>query len=445
MNGRLLLIEARRSVGLLALLAVPVWFWLNRNLSQAAPFWFETSLIVRNATGAIGPILGGAAAWMAGRESRRGLHDLLATTPQPQLTRRLTTMLGATVWGLLGYLLVGAVVLAFGWSRATWGGPFFGPILVGLVALPVYAALGFAIGRRFPGRFAAPLVAVALIVVPVIVGQSRDSRAFLSPLVSLGGSVWYGVQPDLTALQLAFLLCLGGVALATLAPPARKPWQTALSCVMLTALLATPVAVIRAVAPSHGGQGLSNDPRYRTLELLPYMPVCMEAPMPVCVHPAYRGWLAETTASLNHLVAPIIGLPGVPLRAEQGYAAVQGKNDLQGRTLWFDLYQQGDVASRQTIPAFAVFGAVRDFHTTMVSCPAPDGNDCFLAQAVIGRWLLRQAGVAYIGTLSSPDQESRVGPAVDRFAALEPSTQRAWLEAHFADLRAGRVTLGEMP
>lgn len=444
MNGRLLLIEARRSVGLLALLAVPIWFWLNLNLPQVAPFWFETSLLVRNATGAIGPILGGAAAWMAGRESRRGLHDLLATTPQPQLTRRLTTMLGATVWGLLGYLLVGAVVLAFGWSRATWGGPFFSPILVGLVALPVYAALGFAIGRRFPGRFTAPLVAVALIVVPVIVGESRDSRAFLSPLVSLGGSVWYGVQPDLTALQLAFLLCLGGAALATLALPARKTWQTALICLSLTALLAIPGGVLWSVAPSHGGQGLSNDPRYRALELIPYTPVCAEGPLPVCVHPAYRGSLAETTARLNRLVAPILGLPGAPIRAEQGYAGVQGQDDPQGRTLWFDLYQQGALA-RKTIPAFAVFGVVRGPSSTMANCPSPDGNDCLLAQAVIGRWLLRQAGVADVGTLSSPDQEGRVGPPVDRFATLDPATQRAWLEAHFTDLRAGRVTLGEMP
>ncbi len=445
MNGRLLLIEARRSVGLLALLAVPVWFWLNRNLSQVAPFWFETSLIVRNTTGAIGPILGGAAAWMAGREARRNLHDLLATTPQPQLTRRLTTWLGVTIWGLLGYLLVGAIVLGFGWSRATWGGPFFGPILVGLVALPVYAALGFAVGRRFPGRFAAPLVAIGLLVVPMIVGESRDSRAFLSPLVSLGGSVWYGVQPNLTALQLAFLLCLGGVALATLALPARQGWQTALGCLLLLALVAVPVSVVWLLAPARGGQELSTDPRYRALELIPYTPVCAEGPLPVCVHPAYQGSLAETTVGLNRLVAPILGLPGAPIRAEQGYAAVQGKGDLQGGTLWFALYQQGASADHQTIPGFAVFGAVREPRSTMANCPAPDGNDCLLTQAVIGRWLLRQAGAVDAGTLSPPAQEGRVGPAVDRFAALDPATQRAWLEAHFADLRAGRVTLEELP
>ena len=444
MNGRLLLIESRRSLGLWALLALPVWFWLNRNLPQVAPFWFETSLIVRNTTGAIGPILGGAAAWMAGRESRRGLHDLLATTPQPQLLRRLTTMLGATVWGLLGYLLVGAVVLAFGWSRAAWGEPFFGPILVGLVALPVYAALGFAVGRRFTGRFTAPLVAIGLLVVPMIVGESRDSRAFLSPLVSLGGSAWYGIQPDLTVLQLAFLICFGVAAIATLAFPARKRWQTALGCLLLLALIAVPVAIVWTVAPARGGQELSTDPRYRALELIPYTPICAEGPLPVCVHPAYQGPLAESTATLNRLVAPILGLPGAPIRAEQGYAAVQGKDDLQGRTLWFALYQQGADA-HQTIPAFAVFGAVHDLRTAMVDCPAPDGNDCLLAQVVIGRWLLRQAGVADARTLSSPDQEGRVGPAVDRFAALDPATQRAWLEAHFADLRAGRVTLEELP
>ena len=35
--------------------------------------------------------------------------------------------------------------------------------------------------------------------------------------------------------------------------------------------------------------------------------------------------------------------------------------------------------------------------------------------------------------------------AADRFGALSPEEQRAWLEANFAALRAGELTLEEMP
>lgn len=446
MSARLLLIEARRSPGLWALLALPIWLWLNRDLARAAPFWFETSLIARNAAGVIGPILGGMSAWIAGRESRRGLGDLLATTPHPHLARRLTTWGGAVAWGVLGYLVIGVLALGAGWSRATWGGPFLGPILVGLVALPVYAALGFAIGRRSPGRFAAPLVAIALLVLPITVGEARNRWAFLSPLVSLGKSIWVGLQPDLTGLQLAFLLCLGAAALLSLALPARKRWRTALGCAALVALVAAPALAIGAVAPRRGGQELSTDPRYRALRFIPYTPVCaMAAPLPVCVHPAYHSSLDETTASLNRLVAPILGLPGAPTRAEQGYAAVQGRDvPAVATTLWFDLN-----APRNVALTASTYSLVRDPAISLAgiatACPGNDPNSCLQAQAVIGRWLLRQAGVNDARTMSSPQEEGRVALAVDRFAALDPAAQRAWLEAHFADLRAGRLTLEDLP
>ncbi len=45
-------------------------------------------------------------------------------------------------------------------------------------------------------------------------------------MVRLSQSVWYGVRPDLTGLQLAFLLSLGGTALATAALPTRNVGRT---------------------------------------------------------------------------------------------------------------------------------------------------------------------------------------------------------------------------
>jgi len=261
MSGRLLLIEVRRRVGLWALLALPLRAWLNRQLPDVAPFWSETSVIIRNTAGLVGPLLGGAAAWMAGREARRGLGDLLATTARPQLARRLTTWAGVLARGGCAYLLSAAIIAGFSLSRATWGGPFLGPIPVGLVAVPVYAALGFALGRWFPGRFTAPFVTIALLVVPAMAAAAHGPYAFLSPVVRLNQSVWYGVRPDLTGLQLAFLLSLGGTALATAALPTRNVGRTmVLRSLVIGALVVATVALWSA-APVRGGQELSADPR----------------------------------------------------------------------------------------------------------------------------------------------------------------------------------------
>ena len=39
----------------------------------------------------------------------------------------------------------------------------------------------------------------------------------------------------------------------------------------------------------------------------------------------------------------------------------------------------------------------------------------------------------------------RICQAVERFSRLSPAEQRAWLEAHYADLRAGRLGLDDLP
>ena len=47
---------------------------------------------------------------------------------------------------------------------------------------------------------------------------------------------------------------------------------------------------------------------------VPYTPVCSGGIVPVCVHPAYRGYLADVTAALRPLLGQLAGLPGAPVR-----------------------------------------------------------------------------------------------------------------------------------
>jgi hypothetical protein len=441
MSGRLLRIETRRGAGLWLLLALPLFFWLHRELPQIAPFWFQTSLTVRDGVTIVGPLLAGVAAWLAGREARRGLGELLRTTPRPAFARRLVAYAGVALCGLAVYCLIGLAIVAFSWSRASWGGPIVGPMLVGLVAVPVYGALGFAVGRRLPSRFTPPLVVLALLFLQTFVGQQREWYAFLSPVVSINGAVWWGIQPDLAAQQSLFLLSVGGAALASLAlmPPFRRP--AVLGVVACALLVVGSMALVWHDAPIRGGQELSTDPRYRSLPVIPYEPVCAAAPLPVCVHPAYRATLADNTATLNRLIAPILGLPGVPTRAEQGYPGLRA--DQTGETLWFSLYGQPEY-----LPLSSMQRLVRDPYApreAATRCPVSDPQSCTSAQAVIGRWLLRRVGIADERSSGFSPNTPASSAAIDRFAALDATVQRDWLAAHFADMRAGRVPLEELP
>lgn len=445
---RLLRIEMRRSLGFWLLLAAPVliWFAFLQGLPRLAPLWFETSVLVRNLVTFAGPLLAGAAAWMAGRDRRRGIEDLLATTPRPAFARALATWAGTTAWGALIYIAIGGGIVTLSWLRATWGGPFVGPMFVGLVAIPAHAALGFAFGRHLPSRFTAPLVTVALFFGQVFVGEQHAWYAFLSPMVSLSTSVWYGVRPNLTLQQVLFLLGVIGLSLGSLALREQRNRVTGGVCLIAALATVAGVAIIRHDAPTAGGQQLSLDARYRTLQSIPYQPVCRDAPVPVCVHPAYQPYLDETTGVINRLAAPVLGLPGVPTRAEQGYANITGNTD--ATVLWFALYPQ---AEYRNLAVNVTLWLTRDpaVHSNQAStnCPGDNRGSCNFARVAIGRWLLRQAGLPDEGVLIafSEGYGDPTTPAVERFAALDPAQQREWLRAHFADLRAGKVRLEDLP
>jgi hypothetical protein len=441
MSGRLLLIELRRSGGLWLLLALPLFFWLHRDLPQIAPFWFETSLTVRDGVTIVGPALAGVAAWLAGREARRATGELLRTTAHPAFARRITSWAGVSLCGIAVYCLIGLAIVAFSWSRASWGGPIFGPMLVGLVAVPAYAALGFAVGRRLPSRFTAPLVVIALLFLQIFVGEQRAWYAFLSPVVSVNGSVWWGIQPDLAAQQSAFLLGIGGLALASVAFQPRSSGRYRFATALCGLLVAGSVGAVWYDAP--GGRFLFSDPHYRAQSVIPYEPVCTDTPLPVCVHPAYRASLDDTAATLNNLAAPILGLPGVPTRAEQGYPGLRA--DPTGETLWFSLFGRPEYLPLSVVPRLMHDPNSWQPVEAAKHCPNSDPQMCEAARAVLGRWLLRQAGVADEQIGGAFPNTPAVGAAVARFAALDPQTQHTWLVAHFADLRAGRVPLEELP
>jgi len=479
----LLRLEARRNVGLWAwpaLVGLALLFWYGDGLAWRVTFWIQASVLVRDGVILIGPGIAGIATWMGGRERRRKMDDLLATTPRPPWARWGVTWAATALWGVLAYIVAGAYVLVLAIQHTNWGAPVVWPILVGLVAIPAYAAVGYALGAAIPSRFSAPLVAIALLVLPVAVGwgsgtgtfgpatkpSALDALRYLSPVATLDSSVWYGVRPDIGWPQALFLLCLTGLALGGLALRDRRDrsgWGAWGALLAGGVLGAAAVAILLVTAPPDsrilGASRTTNVPfplltRYD--RPIPYTPACAGAPMRVCVHPAYRSYLAAEAPVINRLVAPLLGVPGAPLRAEQ---RSHGEMGVIGRILAF-VPNNGNGATDQTFFGPVAQALVANY---MVdgrgllpgTCPGdPTLQSCWDAQSAIGIWLVRQAGlrldtVTIGGTALHPyfggADWSLTSVAADRFGKLGRDRQRAWLRAHYDALNKVHIRLEDIP
>lgn len=450
MSRRLLLIEMRRTIAVL--LALPLfllaWQTLGGWFARPVVLWPDLSFVIGKGATLIGPVLAGAAAWMAGRERRRGLAELLHTTPRAPFPRLLTTLVGTLCWGALAY---GAfVIFALLWTarRATWGGPDGWPIVVGLLALALYATFGFLVGTVIPSRFTAPLVALAVfaaqISLPFVdrLHPALYPLQWLFPTAYIDATVWFGSLPAVVPFQALFVAGLTAVGLAVLARYSDRPralWSSVAVTVALVLIVAGVWGVLR-YAPT---QMEARARWYPDRPARVYTPVCSTAPLPVCVHPAYVAALPQASADLNTLLAPLIGVPGFPSRAEQSAPSTISQAVQIVGALPFALDSYNTYNARTTALFCAIYACPTD---TLVPIGTPQPGD--LARAAIAAWLWdRVEGQTYsrFDSCGMGGYTSDVCAAAARFASLDPQTQHEWLVAHFADLRAGRLTLEELP
>lgn len=444
-------IELRRNLGpwLFVPLLILAWFFFSgRMFYYQTLLWVEASVAVRNSIFFVGPCIATAAAWMAGREDRRGSSELLVTMPQPPLSRHLLCLAATILWGVGAYLLIAAILLALTARRATWGGPILWPPAIGLLALCTFGAIGFALGKDLPSRFTAPLVGVAVYFAQAFFAYGSfgalrlpDERRFgwlvyLSPTVQLGGSPWYGLQPNIGWQQATFLLGLGGLAIGGLALRERRSPVSWLALCGAAVLTVGGIVAVYLAAPAGTARerviARAADP---TVGLIPFTPVCRGEPFLICVHPAYRPWLEENVGPINRAIAPLLGLPGVPTRAEQGSPLF----DWEARETLLvspqpDVQSSVATAVNQLLigPSYPPEGWRR--------CPDGTGRGCSLAREAITIWLLRQAG-------QEPERVwfPETSVAADRFGALPEAERREWLRANFVALREWRATLAMFP
>jgi hypothetical protein len=175
----------------------------------------------------------------------------------------------------------------------------------------------------------------------------------------------------------------------------------------------------------------------------------------VCVHPAFSFYLDDVAAALDPVAAEIAGLPGGPARAEEVASESGGKTVMSGipgnpPVFEFTAERVGIMFGEFLgIPDAAVWRA--GFQQGLLDAflaerpqpaagraPAPFGA----AQHAVEDALLAAAGSQ---PLPAAGASAGVPAAAQRFAALSDSARHAWLAVHLAALRAGTITLAQIP
>jgi hypothetical protein len=173
---------------------------------------------------------------------------------------------------------------------------------------------------------------------------------------------------------------------------------------------------------------------------VPYTPACTTTPAQVCVHPAFRGYLAQVTAALRPVLGEVAGLPGAPARAEQ--AATSDLSNLNWGAATGGAPPVFHFALPETSPS--VISSLQDtFLVTFIAGANASNNGGTPAQQAVESALLTALG-GQPGS-GQPQPSPAVSAAAARFAALPATARHAWLAVHLPALRAGHVTVAQIP
>jgi hypothetical protein len=499
---RLLRLELRHNAMAWLLPVVFALFWLvtYRKTMAMPPLWnvraasLQTGIVADFAV----PVTG-AAAWMGSREARRRITDQVMITARSRWERLLVTWAATAIWAMLAYL--GCLAAGYGVTahQASWGGPLWWPAAVAAACVLAFCAVGFVAGAFLPSRFTAPLVAIAAFFVlalstePIHGGQSYWQ---VSPIVTgpwdagvqAGVATFYPFQPDLSIAQVMFLAGLTVALLGVLALPARSVGR-ALRAVAATCtiggLLAAGTAVGLTGTGSMDAQGMIDIPALHDAASdrpLEFTPVCGHTAIPVCLNPAYATYLPTTASALAPLLGELAGLPGAPARIVQEPVAYQQATGnsvdflprgpaVSGPPLVFGLVLPDQLGQPAMTAAQQANQVVTTYGPDLVADVIGDGRGASQAQNAVATGLMMAAGLRRLDAAyqlpsahAVPDRQPPTAPggpdasrspdvapgtpayaAAERFAALPSAVRHAWLVQHLAALRAGRLTLAQLP
>jgi hypothetical protein len=486
---RLLRLELRHNAMAWMLPVAIALFWLTtyRKTMAGPPLWNLRAANLQSGSviDFVTP-LAGAAAWMGSRESRRRVTDIVTITPRARWARLLATWAATTIWALVAYGGCVAVVYGVTARQATWGGPLWWPAAVAAASLPAFTALGFAAGVLLPSRFTAPLAAIAaffLLVLSTELIIGSHSYWQVSPVVTgpwnLGPNpevaTFYHYLPDLPIAQVMFLAGFTIALLGALALPAGsggRSLRVAAAGLTTAGLLAAGTAAWLAGTGTMDSHGMIDIPALHDAandQPILFTPVCSQTAIPVCLNPAYSSYLSVTTAALEPVLNQIAGLPGAPSRILQE-AAILTSNPREGIVISTDARRRsgaarvyhlllpdqlpGPVMTAGQMASQIRWGDGSGFVASFIG----DGQGASQAQDAVATAMMMVIGQPGSGASSDAAGQPGLDPnqlpglrsgaahaAAERFAALPASARHAWLAGHLAALRAGQITLAQLP
>jgi hypothetical protein len=481
---RLFRLELRRNAMLWLLPLAVVLFWYNgyRQVMAMPAMWNLRAMSLQNhmLLDFELPVVG-AAAWMGYREARRHMADMLTGTARPRSSRQLATWAATTCWAMLGYLACAGVVYLITARQATGGGPLWWPVVVGAVGILALTSVGFAVGALLPGRFTTPLIAI---VVFFAIGFSQEgakdshSVLVLSPVIAgapdigadSGVATFYHYLPDLSIAQVMFL---AGLTIAVLGVVGLLPGSGGhllrgfAAAITAAGLAAAGTAVALAGTARLDQHGMLVIPALHDAasdQPVRYTPVCSGGAIPVCLNPAYAAYLPVVSAALEPVLSQVTGLPGAPAEiSQEAEVFAERGNGISVRTV---ATKHPDVAVfRMILPdgqgmTSAAFvaqlqqNAGLNIATNAIgdmgrADPNPSQAQLAVIAAVAGPWAFgadlpeNQQGRGQSLAIVPPGSPAAV--AAQRFAALPAAERHAWLVRDLAALRAGHITLAQLP
>jgi hypothetical protein len=441
----------------------------------------------------------GFSAWAGSREGRRHAGDLLGTTARPAWIRHIAALCGAVFWALGGFLVAMVVLYARTASVTTWGGPPLWPVAVGSVAMITVCAVGYTAGALFPGRFTAPIVAVGITVLDLygfrqaVAAQNygfwqaaaSNGAQLLSPTRDVpapDAGVFYHVPPDISIAQVMFM---GGLTLAALGVLGLSPRTGGVGfrgvldfasgagprvrTVATVVLAAGAVAAVTAVAltetarPAISGWDIPALHSAASDRPIPYTPDCSGGGtgggITVCIHPAFGGYLTDVSDALAPVIREVRGLPGAPVRATQipgntlpsSVLYGNGSGVITGSPPVYEFTLNNTVGLAGTAPG-QFRQLPQDLLQRLVSGPpsgsaagSASGTGTDAQQAVVIALLAAVGSRPVSQQGSAPWQEETAIAAAERFEKLSASARHTWLASNLPALRAGRVTLAQLP
>jgi hypothetical protein len=474
---------------LLPLIAVLFWFDSYRIAATLPPLWAVRLYYILGQGHALidfAPFVAGVAAWMGSRDGRRGMGDLVTATVRPRWEAQLATWAATVLWAVGAYLVFMAVTLYLLGRSVAWGGLPWWPVAVDAVGVAAFASLGFALGARFPSRFIAPIAAFgglfAMGTSSQIGFSASGGWALILPAMSNGNfgqdaGIFYQWLPDLPIDRVIFAAGVAAAAAGLLGLPvgAGGPRLRRCAAVVTVTGAAAAVAAIVLAFTAHVGPYGTVIPALHDAASdrpIPYTPVCTHPGMPVCLQPAYRPYLPDVTAALRPVISQVAGLPGAPVRAGQAAALFGSGPAVAGPANVGQIMTLGGRPPVLDMPvgAIALPGSFGDDSSSFVSqlkveavhavitSSAAYGNP---AQQAVEAALLQNAGIPLAAQPNAlgdtpwplPFEHRRrvaaypppIAAAAQRFAALPAAARHAWLAAHLGALRAGHLTLGQLP